>query len=55
MQLITEKYLHIIANDSGTMVVITTAQLHSTKSELSFCKGSNPACGVSEIPYGEDL
>ena len=27
-------------------VVITTAQLHSTKPELSFCAGSNPARGV---------
>ena len=25
------------------VVVITTAQLHSTKLELSFCAGSNPA------------
>ena len=37
------------------VVVITTAQLHSTKSELRFCTGSNPACGVSEIRDGEDL
>ena len=29
------------------VVVSTTAQLHSTKSELMFCAGSNPACGVS--------
>ena len=29
--------------------------LHSTKSELRFCAGSNPACGVSEIRYDEDL
>ena len=36
-------------------VVITTAQLHSTKPELRFCAGSNPACGVSEIRDGEDL
>ena len=34
---------------------ITTAQLHSTKPELRFCVGSNPACGVSEICDGEDL
>ena len=37
------------------IVVITTAQLHSTKPELRFCAGSNPACGVSEICDGEDL
>ena len=28
------------------VVVITTAQLHSTKPELTFCAGSNPARGV---------
>ena len=38
-----------------SVVVITTAQLHSTKPELRFCAGSNPACGVSEIQDGEDL
>ena len=32
-----------------------TAQLHSTKPELRFCVGSNPARGVSEIRDGEDL
>ena len=37
------------------VVVITTAQLHSTKPELRFCAGSNPACSVSEIRDGEDL
>ena len=37
------------------VVVITTAQLHSTKSELRFCAGSNSACGVSRIWDGEDL
>ena len=37
------------------VVDITTAQLHSTKPELSFCTGSNPARGVSEIHDGEDL
>ena len=37
------------------VVVITAAQLHSTKPELRFCTGSNPACGVSEIHDGEDL
>ena len=29
------------------VLVITTAQLHSTGPELRFCAGSNPACGVS--------
>ena len=37
------------------VVVITTVKLHSTKPELSFCAGSNPARGVSEIRDGEDL
>ena len=37
------------------LVVIATAQLHSTKLELRFCAGSNPARGVSEIRDGEDL
>ena len=36
-------------------MVITTAQLHSTKFELRFCAGSIPARGVSEICDGEDL
>ena len=36
-------------------VVITTAQLHSTKSELRFCTGSNTARGMSNIRDGEDL
>ena len=31
------------------IMVITTAHLHSTKPELRFCAGSNPARGVSEI------
>ena len=31
------------------VVAITTAQLHSTQPELSFCAGLNPARGVSEI------
>ena len=37
------------------VVFITTAQLHSTKPELKFCAGSNPACEVWEIRDGEDL
>ena len=36
-------------------VVIATAQFHSTKPELRFYAGSNPARGVSEIRDGEDL
>ena len=36
------------------VVVIITAQLHSTKPELRFCAGSNSARGVSEIRDGED-
>ena len=37
------------------VMVITTAQLHSTKPKLRLCAGSNPARGVSEIRDGEDL
>ena len=37
------------------VLVITTAQLHTTKPELRFCAGSNPARGMSEICNGEDL
>ena len=36
------------------VVVITTAQLHSTKPELRLCTGSNLACNVSEICNCED-
>ena len=36
-------------------MIIATAQLHSSKPELRFCTGSNPARGVLEIRYGEDL
>ena len=39
----------------GGVVVVTTAQFHLTKPELSFCASSIPACGVSEIRDGEDL
>ena len=38
-----------------SVVVITTAQPHSTKPELRLSAGSNPARGVSEIRDGEDL
>ena len=37
------------------VVVITTAELHSTKPELRLCTGSNPAGSVSDIRDGEDL
>ena len=37
------------------VVVITTAQLHSTKPELRLCANSNPVRGVSEIRDGEHL
>ena len=37
------------------VVLITTAQLHSTKAELRFHAGSNPAHGMSEICNGEDF
>ena len=37
------------------VVVITNAQIHSTKPELRFCAGSNLARGVSEIRDREDL
>ena len=37
------------------VVVITTVQFYSTKPEFRFCRGSNPACGMSEIRDGEDL
>ena len=36
------------------VMVITTAQVHSTRPELRFCAGSNPARSVSEISDGED-
>ena len=37
------------------VMVITTAQLHSTKAEHRFRAGSNPACGLSKIREGEDF
>ena len=37
------------------LVVITSAQLHSTKLELRFCAGSNTGSGVLEFRDGEDL
>ena len=37
------------------VVVITPAQLHSTKPELRFCAGSNPPHDMSEICNGVGL
>ena len=37
------------------VVVITTAELHSTKPELILCAGSNPTSGISQICDDEDL
>ena len=37
------------------VVVITIAQVYSTKPELRFCTGPNSARGMSEIHDGEDL
>ena len=37
------------------VVAITTAQLHSIKSEFRFCAGANPIRGLSEVCDGEDL
>ena len=37
------------------VVLITTAQLHSTKPELRSCAGLKPARGVSKIRAGENL
>ena len=37
------------------VVVITAAQLHSTKFALRFCAGSNPAHSVLEIFDVENL
>ena len=36
-------------------MVITNAQPHSPRSELRFCTGSNPACGVLGIRDVKDL
>ena len=49
------KKIKITLSRRRGVVIITTAQLHSTKPELKFSAGSNPAHGVSEISDGEDL
>ena len=48
------KYLQVSPVARG-VVVISTAQLQSTKPEPRFCAGSNPACCVLEICDGEEL
>ena len=53
--LIIAPVLNNLGNKRRGVVIITTAQLHSTKPELRFCAGSNPARGVSEIRDSEDL
>ena len=53
--LILSKLMILLSTWRCGVVVTTTAQLHSTKPELRFCAGSNPARGVSEICDGEDL
>ena len=47
--------LKLLIDVACGVVLITTAQLHSSKPELRFFAGSNPARGVSEIRDGEDL
>ena len=37
------------------VVVIASAQLHLTKFELRLSARSNPACGMLDICYGENL
>ena len=49
------KWLKLTLGGIFGVVVITTAQFHSTKTELRFCAGLNPARGVLEIHDGEDL
>ena len=36
-------------------MIINTAQLHLTKSELRFCAGLNPTCGMLEICNGKNF
>ena len=38
---------------SRRIMVITTAQLHSTKLEIRLCAGSNPVCSALEIRDGD--
>ena len=53
-RLVTHLGVNNILSRQG-VVVITSAQLHWTKSELRFCAGLNSSRGVSEICDGEDL
>ena len=46
--------IHFLQCRRGVML-INTAQLHSSKPELRFSAGSNPAGSVSEIRDGEDF
>ena len=53
-------HMHMITHllHRGVVVITTTQhslQLHSTKPELRFCAGLNPAHDVLEIHDGEDL
>ena len=48
-------YLSIRQAGRCGVVVFIAAQLHSIKSEVRFCAGSNFVCDVSEICHGEDL
>ena len=47
--------MHLLLLWRHGLVVNTIAQLHSTKSKLRLCTGSNPAHVVSEICDGETL
>ena len=49
MKIISSIYIAAIAPFICGTVVITTAQLHSSKPEHRFCAGLNPARGVSEM------
>ena len=42
-------YLHYCLEQYQGVVVITAAQLYSTKPEFRFCSGSNPSRSVLEI------
>ena len=43
-----------LSHEDDDVVVFTTAQIYSTKSELKFYAGSNPAHGASKICDGEN-
>ena len=48
------KYKNIYMYMVYYVVIITSAKLHTTKPELRFCSGLNPARGLSEIWDDED-